>query len=390
MQTTPVWKKTAALDALNNVSDEYSAQMTWVLKQDPRWLETFVSDSDKKLERFIAEQSDLLCGSATFLVHSSALRVALSDWTLFSRAIRRYTLFASPLLNPVLVSDEFSTLCTLFEKLHEQLKLNEVLFLQSVASDSHLGNLLYLKNSPIHKKYYVLKFGKSYKHRYINLPDDYTQYLAQLSASTRADLKRTRKRFIAKTSNYKTICYQNPNEITAFLDAAMAISTQTYQYKLLGGGLRERLFLKNRYTKTANLSWFRSYVLFANDEPIAFQVGHLYNGCYHAQEIGYMPDWAKLQAGIFLHTEIISDLLTVSDVKRFDFGNDDNTHKQRLSNAYTTESYVYLLPRRWQNSLTYYSMCIGNCVSNSIGRFLENYGLRERMRKFLWKLGVMK
>ena len=387
--TAAIWKKSEpeqlSLDAMRFHSP--SGRMS--LNQDPRWLAALADGSDKHVEGFVLEQAGIRAGSAVFLVHPSALRIALSDWTLYSHPIRRYTLFAPPAMESDLVTNESAGLLTLFEQLRDQLNPNEALFLEAVADGSPLAELL-AEGSPLRKQYHILQYGERYTHRYIDFTGDYAHYLGQLSASTRGDLKRTRKRFIAETAVYRTVCYRGSDEVGAFLDAAMAVSARTYQYKLLGGGLRSRTLLERRYGTTAELGWFRSYVLFANNQPIAFQVGHLYQGCYHAQEIGYDPDWAKLQAGIFLHTEIIPDLLaTPGQVQRFDFGNDDNLHKQRLSNAATVEGYFYLIPRHWRSSLITHAMHGCNQISITAGRFLERYGLRKRMRKLLWKLGVV-
>ena len=387
---TAIWK-TASSCLLSETDDFDVANVDHSLDQDPRWLATFVQDDDKRLERFVLEQSGVPIGSATFFIHPSALRIAISDWSLYGRAVKRYTLFAQPLFDEIAVTDHCASLMALFEQISKRLKADEVIFLQSVIDGSPLSKVL-SGDSPLSRKYHILEYGERYRHRYIDFTGDYNHYLSQLSASTRSDLKRTQKRFIAKVNGqYQTVCYQNVNEVGAFLDAAMAVSALTYQYKLLGAGLRDRAILEKRFTTTANLGWFRSYVLFVNQQPIAFQVGHLYQGCYNAQEIGYDPDWAKLQVGIFLHTEIVSDLLANPNlVKRFDFGNDDNTHKQRLSNADRVEKYVYLIPRHWRNDLIVHAMRAINSISTLAGRFLKRYGLRKRVRQLLWKLGVMK
>lgn len=386
---TITWKLVSTSSQANIDSEAFKKKM--LLDQDPRWLITFVTGEDKQLARFVLEQSGAIIASATFFVHPSALRIAISDWTLFSIPVKRYTLFAEIWFDPTIAADKSLYLLALFAQLRKELSINEVIFLQAVVSDSALSNVLAQKSS-LSTNYHVLNYGEPYNHRYIDFGGDYNHYLSQLSSSTRSDLKRTQKRFVsAVNGQYKTICYQSPEEVGTFLDAAMAVSALTYQYQLLGAGLRDRNILENRLLTTAKLGWFHSYVLFVDQKPVAFQVGHLYQECYYAQEIGYDPDWAKLQVGIFLHTEIISNLLATPDlVKRFDFGNDDNTHKQRLSNAQTTEKYVYLIPRHWRNNLFVFTMKITNRLSTSVGHLLNKYGLRKRVRQLLWKLGVMK
>lgn len=153
---------------------------------------TFVVDDDKQLARFILEQSGMIIASATFFVHPSALRIAISDWTLFSMSVKRYTLFAEIWFDQTVDSDKSLYLLALFNQLRKELSINEVIFLQSVGSDSALSNML-ARKSLLNTSYHILNYGEPYKHRYIDFNSDYNHYLSQLSSSTRSDLKRTQK-----------------------------------------------------------------------------------------------------------------------------------------------------------------------------------------------------
>lgn len=377
------WKKQAQDNSRNNASAADNSELEISLEQDQRWLASLVHGDDKYLYQFVLEQRGKPVGWATFFVHPSALRVTLNGWTLYSHRIRRYTLFAPPLLDNRAEPDQLQNLQNLFMLVHSQLGKNEAIFLQSVTDGSALAQLL-TENSPLREQFHIFEYGKRYTHRFIDFTGDYDQYLKQLGSSTRNDLKRTRKRFLAAVNSHQTVCYRSADQINDFLDAAMAISPRTYQYTRLGGGLRNRQQLARQYGITARHGWFRSYVLFADQQPIAFQVGHLYNGCYHAQEIGYDPVWAKLQVGIFLHTEILPDLIDSDEkVKRFDFGNDDSLHKKRLSTTAIIQSYVYLVPRNGRNNLTVKIMRTFDQISETIGRLLEKYNLRKYADKLL-------
>ena len=222
--------------------------------------------------------------------------------------------------------------------------------------------------------------------------DTYESSLRQLGARTRSDLRSTRKKFYASARNSGRVrCFRDPSEVSEFLLDAMAVSRKTYQYQLLNAGLRDRDKLERRYRSTANLGWFRSYVLYAGEEPVAFQVGHVYRGNFHAQEIGYDPDWAKYHVGIALHTEILMDLSGVeSGVRRFDFGNDDSLHKQRLSTDSRREGYFYLIPATVRGTIMAKSMRATNMASAGIGVVLERFGVRKRVRDFLRRLRLFR
>ena len=79
-------------------------------------------------------------------------------------------------------------------------------------------------------------------------------------------------------------------DVTSFLEHAKNISKRTYQWNLLGSGVRPGGALEERLRAAAARGWFQGYVLFAKKQPLAFQVGYIYEGVYLAHEIGYDPD----------------------------------------------------------------------------------------------------
>ena len=56
---------------------------------DPRWLEALANQNDKIARVYALRDQGSLAGLATFLVHPSALPLALGELTLFSLAVRR-------------------------------------------------------------------------------------------------------------------------------------------------------------------------------------------------------------------------------------------------------------------------------------------------------------
>ena len=120
-----------------------------------------------------------------------------------------------------------------------------------------------------------------------------------------------------------------------------------------------------------------------------FQIGLLRRGVFHAQEIGYDPEFGKLQVGIFLHTEILQDLCALQPaVDVFDFGNDDNLHKQRLSTEQWTERYYYLFPRSLKGLLSYHSIRATNALSSALGQLAQRAGFLRQLRGWIHKVNA--
>lgn len=362
------------------------------LGNDPRWVMWHADGQDRQARIYALRRGDSLTGLASFLVHPSAVRLALGEMTLLARPVQRLNALAAPLVDARGDrQQELAQLSALFARIRDDLGPTEVIFLESVAAGTALFDLV--GQSPgLIAGFRALRNGKLYRHRYASVNGSLDGYVKQLGARTRADLRSNRKRFAALVGqNYRTQCFRGPAEVPGFLAAATAVSRKTYQYRLLGSGLRDGEALQRRYLAASQRGWFRSYVLWADRTPIAFQVGFVHRERYYAQEIGYDPEWARHHVGIFLHTEIIADL-AASDgaIREFDFGNGDNLHKERLSTRSQSEGYFYLIPAHLRGRLLVAGMRTTNGISAALGAILGHFGLRRKLRDFLRKLGVMK
>lgn len=361
------------------------------LFHDPRWVTALANDRDKRARIYVRREQDRLVGLATFLVHPSAIRLALGELTIFSRRVHRLNAFAAPLAHGESRQAEIASLAELLAHIRADLTRDEVIFLESVPEGTAMFELIG-KATSLRGGFHALQNGKLYRHRFATITGSFEAYLSQLGARTRADLRTNRKRFIAHVrQKYVTRCFRSESEVSEFLAVAMELSSKTYQYRLLGSGLRDREALHHCYLAASCLGWFRSYVLYADEKAIAFQVGYVFHGRFHAQEIGYDPEWARHHVGIFLHSEIISDLAASNDaVSEFDFGNGDNLHKERLSTGSRLEGYFYLIPADVKGSLMVTCMRITNKVSGTVGDLLGRLGIRKKARDLLRKLGAMK
>ena len=362
------------------------------LFNDPRWVAALANDDEKSARIYVLREQDRLAGLATFLVHPSTIRLALGELTIFSRPVRRLNAFAVPLVHANGDRQaEIASLGDLLARMRSDLNRDEVIFLESVAEGTAMFDLI-SKAPALPGGFHALQYGKLYRHRFATVTDSFEAYLSQLEAKTRSDLRTNRKRFIAHVrQKYRTRCFRADSEVPEFLEVATELSRRTYQYRLLGSGLRDREALERCYLAACKLGWFRSYVLYADEKAIAFQVGYVYHGRFHSWEIGYDPEWARHHVGIFLHSEIISDLAASNGaISEFDFGNGDSLYKKRLSTGSRLEGYFYLIPSDVKGSLMVASMRMTNKVSGAIGDLLGRFGIRKKTRDLLRRLGVMK
>jgi hypothetical protein len=227
----------------------------------------------------------------------------------------------------------------------------------------------------------VIPYGPAYKRCLIDLPETFDAYLAKLSGTTRKDLRRTRQKFqTAFAGVFEVRTFSTLQEVPAYVKDAGEVVQQTYQWKLYGSGL----------TKTSQLEYaaeqglLRCYVLYIEGRPAAFQTGYLYRDTYYAYATGYLSQYSKHQIGIFLLTEIFSELLTAGrPVKRLDFMQGENVSKTRLSTDIREERDYYLIPKTLRGALLACFLKTSLVFADVVKHISERTGIRAHIKKLL-------
>ena len=354
------------------------------MELDPKWLTGRVNGRDGHVTYFLLGHQERPVGYAPFVVHSTELAHRLGEITLFSVSVLRHAIQGTPLCR------NKEDLPALFVSLRETIGKRGVVFFEGVAMGSHLWALLVSSTSIAQKLFHVLPHGPIYARRLIELPigSDFDDYLAVLGSGTRKDVRRTRKGFLAGANGeVRMIRYTAPDHAADLAAALSIVSRKTYQHHLLGLGFENDSDHIEKFRIAAIGGWLRAYVLWIDDTPVAFQVGYRDATTYYGHHIGYDPAISKLQPGIYLHTEIMIDLLA-DDLCRFDFLSGDSLYKQRMSNSMREERHYYVIPRGWPGSVYASTLSMMNYASELIGRLLARNGLKERIRRILRRVAV--
>ncbi len=374
----------ASLDQVTTAFDQIrNAGGGGTHNNDPRWLVRLPGPPEQTIKAVICREKGQAVGLLLLLCYPSTLDLKLGGVSLFSWKVSRMTMRTPPLVAPNKSRDD-AILGSLFDALAEMAVANAAIYLTAVPDESGLYRLIHRRFGGA---FFTQPYGNSFKHRSVALTGGYDAYLKKLTSRTRSDLKRTRRRFCAAVDDdYHVRCFHAPSDAAEFATEAAALSQKTWQYRVMGSGLRDHKALTSSYRIQAEGGAFRSYILYIRQRAAAFQVGTIYDGVFYAREIGYDPSVAKLQAGIFLHTEILQDLCTLDPpVRLFDFGPDDSVHKQRLSDQERTECHYYLFPRGVRGYWMHRSLQITNGVSSMLGRIAERAGLKARVRNWMLK-----
>jgi CelD/BcsL family acetyltransferase involved in cellulose biosynthesis len=129
-----------------------------------------------------------------------------------------------------------------------------------------------------------------------------------------------------------------------FEDSA-AVHRTTYQSALGVGFSADELH--RRLTELAmERGWFRGYVLYLREKPVAFCHGNVYRNTFGLDATGFDPAYGQSRPGGFLLMRLIEDLCADETVHAFDFGFGDATYKRQLGDESWLEKDVAVWARR--------------------------------------------
>jgi hypothetical protein len=182
----------------------------------------------------------------------------------------------------------------------------------------------------------------------VRLDETFTNYLMnQFSKKTRYNLKReVRLLEDAAPGEVAVKVYTSPDEVRDFLRDAEKIARLTYQWKLGFNTMRADPELLQKLSLLAKCGRFRSYILFIRDTPAAYCCATVRQGDLSYDNVGYDPQFAKLNPGKVLLYRIVEDLHEWRRVGRLEFGRGPADYKQLFANCRRVVLDIHLYSRR--------------------------------------------
>lgn len=235
---------------------------------------------------------------------------------------------------------------------------------------------------------YIVYVASSYQRFYIRFDSSFDQYLSQFSSKTRSTLKRKIKKFsqhAGGTIDFRI--YRTPTELKEFFQLARTVSSKTYQESLLDAGLPESQEFYQQMLGMGQTDDIRAYLLFYQDNPIAYLYLTASNDALLYKYLGYDPKYAQWSVGTVLHWLAIEKLFEESKFKYLDFTQGDGQQKKTFSNGSKPCVNLFVL-RKTLGNLLLVSLHISiNQLSSTLGKLLDKFGLKSKMKKIL-RFGV--
>jgi hypothetical protein len=175
------------------------------------------------------------------------------------------------------------------------------------------------------------------RHWTLVLPDSFDTFLASLSRHARGEIRGLQNRLARRYGRRMSMrIFDSTDEVDRLAADLRRIDSVTYQQALQIGASSAD---EERQLMLLGLSrgWFRLYMLYIDEEPVAYWSGFLYRGTFSGSKTGYDPAYKNDRVGTYVLMRLIEDLCGDDAAQTIDYGCGDAEYKKRFSNSCVEE-----------------------------------------------------
>jgi hypothetical protein len=209
-------------------------------------------------------------------------------------------------------------------------------------------------------------------HWHLALPGTFNEYFESLPGKQRHEYRRHLKHLDRKFPGKVRIrCFEDESEIDQLARDAESVANQTYQRRL-GVGFRDGSEIRYVLAFAARRNALHACVLYIEDEPRAFLIGHLDQHILFAHSMGYDPKFAKFSIGSLLLMRWMEEALSRrprGSVTHVDFCSGDARYKREVCNQEWHEASLYLFGQS-RKGLRLSLLRMLSSVSHALGNYL--------------------
>jgi hypothetical protein len=177
------------------------------------------------------------------------------------------------------------------------------------------------------------------EHRTLELSASVDEFLASRSRHARGEVRGLDRRLTRKYGERLSVkIFRAPEEIDRLFADVDRVSARTYQ-RALRVAFADTEEQRETIALALDRGWFRAYVLYLDDEPIAYRSGFVYRGRFTGSKTGYDPAYRNDRVGMYLLVRLIENLSADNGVAVLDFGYGDAEEKRRFSSSSSDEAH---------------------------------------------------
>jgi hypothetical protein len=217
-------------------------------------------------------------------------------------------------------------------------------------------------------------FPKVFAHWRLRLPESYDAFLQAMTGKNRHRLKSTVKQFektFGADGRYRI--FTGPGETEQFFAAAEHIATKSWQ-RNLGKGFLNNDEQRRRIVAGAGNGWWRAYVLYIKEQPVAFWSGEYYKNNLHLMYTAYDHAYRCGNVGIILLVRLFRDMFAIG-ASTIDYGVGTQHYKERFASDFLLEAEVELHAPSWYGFLTNVINGASRSLNRSLVIILKRLGL---------------
>jgi hypothetical protein len=212
------------------------------------------------------------------------------------------------------------------------------------------------------------------------LPASLDEFLKRRSRKHRYWLKRIGRVFEdAHPGRVRYAAYTSKEDVEPFCRHAEKVAQATYQ-RGLGVGFRYDDQTKRRLELAADKGWMRGYVMFLDDQPVAFWFGRLYRGVMVLDWTGYIPGYRKYELGTILFLKMVEDLCQ-SKAREIDYGTGASFYKERFGDVETLEGFVTIYAPTVRGLLSSVMITVDARLNRIAKAVAERLRIGDRLKK---------
>jgi hypothetical protein len=226
-------------------------------------------------------------------------------------------------------------------------------------------------------------------HWRMTLPKTMDDFYNGLSYKFRKNIRRSTRNLYEKYKNHVEIkCFTSIKDLPYVIDQNEAIAQKTYQ-RGLGVGFEKTYLSKSLMEIAANHGWMKCYILYINDEAIAFDRVYKYNNSLFLQDGGYNPDFKDVEPGTNLFIKILEDSFGKQQIDYIDFGFGDAPYKRRFCDSCWHEQTIIFFGKTFKCIAISVLLIILKQVNKKSIEFLKYLKIYEKVKHY-WRIHSIK
>jgi CelD/BcsL family acetyltransferase involved in cellulose biosynthesis len=181
-------------------------------------------------------------------------------------------------------------------------------------------------------------------HWSVSIAGSIDDFLAARSKTTRKTVKRYDNRMERLHPDARVHTFADESQLEELCAEMERVAATTYQ-RTLGAGFSGDPLERALMALGMRRGWFRAWVLYFGDIPVAFWQGFAYRGVYATGCPGFDPEYTKDRVGAYLAVRMIEELCASGDVQTLDWGHGDADYKRQFGDTRREQADILFFAR---------------------------------------------